>query len=112
MRCERVTICSGTPHRPRAKREVPEGAVRTALKRHCPRIVRRHGSLSTIPRILSATRYTVPMAAFPPLPPCTPDPIFRIAAEARKAGPRALDGTIGMFMDEDGTVLTFGGVRK
>jgi len=40
-----------------------------------------------------------------PLP--KPDPLFAIAAEAEKAGPAAINGTLGIFMDEDGKPLVF-----
>lgn len=52
------------------------------------------------------------MPTFPPFPAITPDPIFRVAAEARAAGPAAIDGTIGMVLDEEGKVLTFECVRR
>lgn len=50
--------------------------------------------------------------SFPPLPPSKPDPIFSVALAARAAGPTAINGTIGMFMDEKGGVLTFPSVRS
>lgn len=45
------------------------------------------------------------------LPPPKPDPLFAIAAEAQAAGKSAINGTIGVYMDEDGKVLVFPSVR-
>lgn len=44
---------------------------------------------------------------FSKLPVPKPDPLFAIAAEAEKAGPEAINGTLGIFMDEDGKPLVF-----
>jgi aspartate/tyrosine/aromatic aminotransferase len=41
------------------------------------------------------------------LPPPPPDPIFGLTAKARAAGPEAIDGTIGVFLDEDGNTAMF-----
>ncbi len=49
---------------------------------------------------------------FPSLPLSPKDPIYAIAEEARKAGPEAINATIGIFMDEDGKPLVFESVRK
>lgn len=44
---------------------------------------------------------------FTRLPAPKPDPIFAITAEAVAAGPKAINGTIGVVMDEEGKVLMF-----
>jgi aspartate/tyrosine/aromatic aminotransferase len=44
---------------------------------------------------------------FTRLPSPKPDPIFAITAEAIAAGPQAINGTIGVVMDEEGNVLMF-----
>ncbi|MBP9773991.1 MAG: aminotransferase class I/II-fold pyridoxal phosphate-dependent enzyme [Candidatus Peribacteraceae bacterium] len=49
---------------------------------------------------------------FTNLAPIDPDPIFAITAEAIAAGPSAINGTIGVFMDEDGKVAMFSSVKK
>ncbi len=49
---------------------------------------------------------------FASLPPPKPDPLFAIAAEAQKAGPEAINGTLGIYMDEDGVPLVFPSVLK
>ncbi len=46
------------------------------------------------------------------LPAPKPDPIFAITAEALAAGPKAINGTIGIVMDEDSKVLMFPSVAK
>lgn len=49
---------------------------------------------------------------FHSLPVPKPDPIFALTAEAQKAGPGAINGTIGVFMDEDARVAIFPSVAK
>ncbi len=49
---------------------------------------------------------------FSALPVPKPDPLFAIAAEAEKAGPSAINGTLGIFMDEDGKPLVFPSTLK
>lgn len=49
---------------------------------------------------------------FSRLPASKPDPIFRIAAEAKAAGPEAINGTVGMFLDEHGNTVMFSSVQK
>ncbi len=49
---------------------------------------------------------------FASLPVPTPDPIFAVTAEAIAAGPSAINGTIGVVMDEEGNVVTLPSVRK
>lgn len=49
---------------------------------------------------------------FSHLPVPTPDPLFSIAAEAQAAGKVAINGTIGVFMDEAGKPLLFPSVQK
>ena len=49
---------------------------------------------------------------FSSLPTPKPDPLFAIAAEAAKAGPEAINGTLGIYMDEDGKPLVFPSVLK
>ena len=51
-------------------------------------------------------------ASFLALPPSKPDPIFAIAGKAKAAGPRAINGTIGVYMDETGKPLLFPSVRS
>ena len=51
-------------------------------------------------------------ASFRTLPPSAPDPIFAIAAEAKAAGPTAIDGTIGVFLNEDGHTFLFPSVAQ
>ena len=46
------------------------------------------------------------------LPTPTPDPIFAIAQEAKAAGPRAIDGTVGVYLGEDGKPFVFPSVQK
>ncbi|MFA5799687.1 MAG: aminotransferase class I/II-fold pyridoxal phosphate-dependent enzyme [Candidatus Peribacteraceae bacterium] len=41
------------------------------------------------------------------LPIPKPDPIFAVTAEALAAGPSAINGTIGVFMDEEGKTMLF-----
>lgn len=50
--------------------------------------------------------------SFSALPPSKPDPIFAVAESAKAAGPQALNGTIGVFMDENGTPAMFPSVRS
>jgi aromatic-amino-acid transaminase len=49
---------------------------------------------------------------FSSLPAPTPDPIFSATAEALAAGPTAINGTIGVYMDEEGNTLMFPSVKK
>ncbi len=49
---------------------------------------------------------------FQKLPPPTPDPIFAVTAQAVAAGPDAINGTIGVFMEEDGSVAVFPSVKR
>lgn len=49
---------------------------------------------------------------FSSLPTPKPDPLFAIAAEAEKAGAEAINGTLGIFMDEDGKPLVLPSVCK
>lgn len=44
---------------------------------------------------------------FRSLPPPTPDPLFAIGDEAKRAGPSAINGTLGVVMDETGNPLLF-----
>ncbi len=46
------------------------------------------------------------------LPVPKPDPLFAIGAEAQAAGAEAINGTLGIFMDEDGKPLVFPSVMK
>lgn len=41
-----------------------------------------------------------------------PDPLFAIGTEARLAGPTAINGTLGVVMDEQGVPLLFPSVKK
>ncbi len=50
--------------------------------------------------------------SFATLPHSKPDPIFAIAGEARAAGPAAIDGTIGVFLDETGKTYLFSSVQQ
>ncbi len=50
--------------------------------------------------------------SFRSLPPSAQDQIYGIAQLAKAAGPEAIDGTIGMYMDEEGAVALFPSVRK
>ncbi len=49
---------------------------------------------------------------FTRLPAPKPDPIFAVAAAAIAAGPTAINGTIGVVMDEEGKTLLFPSVAK
>ncbi len=49
---------------------------------------------------------------FSSLPIPTPDPIFSLLEEAKKAGPSAINCTAGVLMDEDGTVSVLPSVQK
>ncbi len=49
---------------------------------------------------------------FTKLPAPKPDPIFAVAAAAIAAGPTAINGTIGVVMDEDGKTVLFPSVAK
>lgn len=49
---------------------------------------------------------------FSKLPIPKPDPLFAIAAQAQAAGSTAINGTLGIFMDEDGKPLVFPSVRN
>lgn len=49
---------------------------------------------------------------FSSLPAAKPDPLFAIAAEARAAGPTCIDGTLGVYMDEEGKPLMLPSVGK
>lgn len=51
-------------------------------------------------------------SVFSSLPTPKPDPLFAIAAEAEKAGAEAINGTLGIFMDEDGKPLVFSSVVR
>jgi aspartate/tyrosine/aromatic aminotransferase len=53
----------------------------------------------------------LPMS-FSSLPPSKPDPIFTIAARAKAAGPTAINGTIGVYLDEEGKALLLPSVRR
>lgn len=46
------------------------------------------------------------------LPEEKPDPIFQVGAEARAAGPEALNGTVGMLLDERGKTHLLPSVQK
>ncbi len=50
--------------------------------------------------------------SFQALPVPTPDPLFAIGTEAKLAGPNIINGTLGVFMDEDGKPLLFPSSRK
>ncbi len=50
-------------------------------------------------------------ASFSSLPTAKPDPIFAVAAAARAAGPEALNGSIGVYMDENGKPMVFSSVQ-
>jgi aromatic-amino-acid transaminase len=52
------------------------------------------------------------MTLFNALPPAKPDPIFGLAAAAKAAGPGAIDGTLGVYMDENGKPLLLPSVRS
>lgn len=49
---------------------------------------------------------------FRDLHPLPPDPIFALTAEAKAAGDAAINGTIGVIMDEAGAVVKFSSVEK
>ena len=49
---------------------------------------------------------------FSSLPPSKPDPLFAIGTEAKLAGPSAINGTLGVVMDEEGKPLVFSSVKK
>ena len=49
---------------------------------------------------------------FEDLPSLAPDPIFAITAQAKAAGSQAINGTIGVIMDEQGSVVVFPSVQK
>jgi aspartate/tyrosine/aromatic aminotransferase len=49
---------------------------------------------------------------FSSLPTPTPDPIFSLLEEAKRAGPEAINCTAGVLMDEDGTVSVLPSVQK
>ncbi len=49
---------------------------------------------------------------FTTLPQPTPDAIFSIGQQARAAGPDAIDGTIGIYMDEDEQPMMFPSVQS
>ncbi|NOS66851.1 MAG: aminotransferase class I/II-fold pyridoxal phosphate-dependent enzyme [Candidatus Peribacteraceae bacterium] len=51
-------------------------------------------------------------ASFLTLPASKPDPIFAAAKAAKAAGPQAINGTIGVYMDEDGKPMVFPSVRS
>jgi aspartate/tyrosine/aromatic aminotransferase len=46
------------------------------------------------------------------LPQYIPDAIFAVAAQAKAAGPTAIDGTIGMYLNEDGKTFLFPSVQR
>ncbi|MSR67680.1 aminotransferase class I/II-fold pyridoxal phosphate-dependent enzyme [Candidatus Peribacteria bacterium] len=48
---------------------------------------------------------------FSALPIPKPDPLFAIAAEAQAAGPTVINGTLGIYMDEDGKPLVLPSVK-
>ncbi len=48
---------------------------------------------------------------FSTLPTPKPDPLFAIAAEAQAAGPNVINGTLGIYMDEDGKPLVLPSVK-
>lgn len=70
--------------------------------------------ISSPPLILLILCYYSLMSYHPfsTLPPPKPDPLFAIAAEAEKAGPAAINGTIGIFMDEEGKPLVLPSICK
>lgn len=49
---------------------------------------------------------------FSSLPEPKPDPLFAIAAEAQASGSEAINGTLGIYMDEEGKPLLFPSVKK
>ncbi|MEQ1849865.1 MAG: aminotransferase class I/II-fold pyridoxal phosphate-dependent enzyme [Candidatus Peribacteraceae bacterium] len=51
-------------------------------------------------------------SSFSALPPAWSDPLFSIAAEAKQAGPTAIDGTVGIVLTEDGLPHALSVVRK
>lgn len=54
----------------------------------------------------------MPVASFATLPSSKPDPIFAAAKAAKAAGSQAINGTIGVYMDEDGKPMVFPSVRS
>ncbi len=54
----------------------------------------------------------MPKNPFNLLPLPRPDPIFAVTAEALAAGPGAINGTIGVFMDEEGKTMLFPSVAR
>lgn len=50
--------------------------------------------------------------SFSSLPVPKPDPLFAIAAEAAKAGPDSINGTLGIYMDEEGNPMVFPSVMS
>lgn len=52
------------------------------------------------------------LSPFYRLPPIPSDPIFAAAKRAKAAGKDAINGTIGVILDEDGSLLLFPSVRK
>lgn len=54
----------------------------------------------------------MPWSPFSKLPAPTPDAIYAITAEAKAAGPEAINGTIGVFMDEEGKPAMFGSIKS
>jgi len=54
----------------------------------------------------------MPKTPFSHLPAPKPDPIFAVTAEALQAGKKAINGTIGVFMDEDSETALFPSVRR
>lgn len=62
-------------------------------------------------RVLSVLIF-MSSSPFSRLPSPKPDPLFAIGAEAQAAGPSAINGTLGIFMDEQGHPLVFPSVKK
>ncbi len=52
------------------------------------------------------------MPTFSNLPIAVPDPIFAVAAKARAAGPEAIDGTVGVYLSEEGKPALFPSVQR
>ncbi len=49
---------------------------------------------------------------FPGLSPLIPDPVFALMRQAKEAGPRAINATVGMILNEEGVPELFGSVRQ
>ncbi len=103
------------------RRQSTEQGKNVKFHRHaCPlsqqkQEIRRLFAFVPFGRLFAALLATLPTMTASPLATLaapTPDAIFAIAAAAKAAGPQAINGTVGIYMDEDGKPMMLPSVRN